>query len=93
MSQPLAKFYILGTSTQGQEVAPHIQRGVLLLEEVLGGIGVIRGEVVHRETVSERLRVGNGARLRSLRSLCRALGRLVLVVSPAAEPLTTVGGG
>lgn len=93
MSQPLAQFHILGTSTQGQEIAPHVQRGVLLLEEVLRGIGVIRYEVVHGEAVSERRRVGNSASLRRLGSLCRALGRLVLVVSSAAEPLTTVGGG
>lgn len=93
MSEPLSQFHVLRTSTQGQKVAAHVQRGVLLLEEVLRGIGIVRDEVVHGEAVRERRRVGNGASLGSLGGLSRALGRIVLVISSAAEPLATVGDG
>lgn len=57
MSQPLAQLRILRASTKGQEIAPHIQWGVLLLEEVLRGIGVICGEVIEGQTVRQRRRV------------------------------------
>ena len=93
MSQPLSKLDIFRTGTESQEVTPDIERGVLLLEEVLGGIGVVRGEVVHGETISERWRVGHGTSLGGLGSLRRTLGRVVLVVSSPAEPLATVVGG
>lgn len=42
VSQPLAQLHILRASTEGQEVAPHIQRGILLLEEVFGALGIVR---------------------------------------------------
>lgn len=55
VSQPLAQFHILRTSTQGQEVTPHIQRGILLLKEVLWGIGVIGGDVIDRKAIGKRV--------------------------------------
>lgn len=51
MSQPFTQLHILWTGTEGQEVAPHIQRGVLLLKEVLGSIGVICSEVINGQAV------------------------------------------
>lgn len=87
MGQPLAQFHILRTSTQGQEVASHIKRGIFLLEEVLGGIRVVSGDVIDREAIGKRMRVRHGGSL----SLYGALGRVVLVVSTPAKPLATAG--
>lgn len=88
MSQPFAQFHILRTSTQGQEVAPHIKRGIFLLEEVLRGVRVVSGDVVDREAIGKRMRVRHGGSL----SLYGALGGVVLVVSTPAKPLATAAG-
>lgn len=88
VSQPFTQLHILRTSTEGQEVAPHIERGVLLLKEVLGGIGVICREVIDCQAVGQRRRVRHGA-LRILGGLCRTLGRVVPVVTSPAKPLAT----
>lgn len=89
MSQPFAKLHILRTSTQGQEVTPDIQRGVLLLEEVLGGIRVICTEAFHGQTVGQRGRVRQCALGDwSLRGALRG----VLVVSSPTKPLATMRG-
>lgn len=61
MSQPFPQLNVLGTGTQSQEVPLHVQRGIFLLEEVLGSFGVIRERAVHVR--GERCGVGHGTRL------------------------------
>ena len=51
MGQPFAQLHILGASTQGQEVASHVQGGILLLKEVLGGIGIVCGKIIDGQTI------------------------------------------
>jgi hypothetical protein len=91
MSQPLAELNILRTSTQGQKVAPHVEWGILLLEEVLRPLGIV-GEVIDRQTVRQRRGVRHVA-LMALgnRRLCWALrGVIVLVVTSPAKALATI---
>lgn len=90
MSQPLAQFHILRTGAEGQEVTPHIERGVLLLKEVFGGVGVICGEIVDGQTVGQRGRIRHGAGSGILRSLCGTLRGVVLVVSSPAKSLAAI---
>lgn len=66
MGQPFSQFHILRAGTECQEVSPYVQRGILLLEEIFGGIGVVGGGVVRWQRRSKR----RGARMR------RCLGRL-----------------
>lgn len=88
MSQPLAQLHVLRACTKGQEVTPHVERGVLLLEEVLGRIGVICGHIIHGEAVREGRGVCHGAWV--LGPLDGAFGRGALVVSSSAKSLATV---
>lgn len=53
VSQPLSQLHILRASTEGQEVAPHVERGILLLKEVFGSLGVV-GLVLNRQTAGDR---------------------------------------
>lgn len=97
MSQPLSQLDIFGTGTQGQEVSLHIQRGVLLLEEILGRVIVLvdgRG-AVHREGRVDGGGMGHDA---PLSWICHGslvwgtvvhLGRVVFVVTSPAKPLAT----
>lgn len=89
MSQPFSELHILGTGTQGQEVTPHIQRRVLLLEKVFGSIGIICGEVINSQAVGQRGGVRHGAGSWILRCLCWGFRRVVLVIASPAKPLAT----
>lgn len=66
MGQPFSQFHILRAGTECQEVAPYVQRGIFLLEEVFGSIGIVGGGVVRRQRRSKR----RGAGMR------RCLGRM-----------------
>lgn len=105
MGQPFTQLHVLGTGTQGQEVALYIEGCVFLLEEVLGGIGVVGGGGVHGETRGEGRRVGHMAggrhlrgRRRSRTSIVHLCGIVVvivvvvLVVIASAKPLAAGKG-
>lgn len=104
MGQPFSQFHILRTGTERQEVAPYVQRGILLLEEVLGGIGIVGGGVVHRQRRSNRRGAGMRRRLGRMRHrrlnrssvahlgnavIVAAASVVVLVVTSSAKSLAT----
>jgi hypothetical protein len=100
MSKPFSQLDILRASAESQKVPLHVQRGVFLLEKVLGGIFII-GSNVGGQVRCDRWRGVEAlcARHNVLR-LCRLLaltaivhfGRIigVFVVAPPAEALTPV---
>ena len=103
MGQPFSKFDILRARTERQEIAPHIQRRVLLLEEILGSVGVIghrgvNGQIrVQRRGVGDRgglvrLKGRRAARASSVSSagiLIVVVVIVVVLVTTSAEPLAT----
>lgn len=101
MGQPFSQLHILRTGTESQEVTPYVQRGVLLLKEVFGCIGIVCGGAVHWQRRTERRRVGSRRDLGSLSDRQwsgRLGGRVVVVVGviivvvlvvTSAKPLAT----
>jgi hypothetical protein len=98
MSQPFSKLHVLRTSTQGQEITLYIQRGILLLEKVLGGVRVVRCGAVH----ARRKRWGVRSRSHLNRLRGRRLSRIsvvhlrsvvivILVITASAKSLASIG--
>lgn len=100
MGQPFSQLHILWTGTESQKVTPYVQRGVLLLKEIFGCVGIVCGGAVHWQRRTERRRVGSRRDLGSLsdRQWSGRLGGrvvvggviiIVVLVVTSAKPLTT----
>lgn len=90
VGQPFSQLHVLRAGTQGQEVSPHVQRSILLLEEILRSVGVVDTGAINGLTRGEGRRVGNGSRpLGSWRGRSLGWASVLLVVSTTAKALTT----